>query len=157
MSTGSDSLLKELRQLISEDGSKLEKLQRAAALIRKSGTYRWVGLYEIDREANEVFSFVWDGPGAPKYPRFPISKGLTGVAIKELKVVNVGDVTADSRYLTAFGSTRSEIIVPIFDAGRDQVVGTIDVESERPNAFDEKSESLLVLCADAVAQLWRNG
>ena len=99
MSTGSDSLLKELRQLISEDGSKLEKLQRAAALIRNSGTYRWVGLYEIDREANEVFSFVWDGPGAPKYPRFPISKGLTGVAIKELKVVNVGDVTAASRYL----------------------------------------------------------
>lgn len=157
MLTGGDCLLKELRQLISEDGSKLEKLQRAATLMRNSGTYRWVGLYEVDRQANEVLSLVWDGPGAPKYPRFPISKGLTGVAIKELKVVNVGDVASDSRYLTAFGSTRSEIIVPIFDEGRDEVVGTIDVESERPNAFDEKSESLLVMCAEVVAQLWCNG
>jgi GAF domain-containing protein len=157
MSTGSDPSLKELRQLISENGSKLERLQRAAALIRNSGAYRWVGLYEIDRQANEVFNLVWDGPGAPEYPRFPISKGLTGVAIKELKVVNVGDVASDSRYLTAFGSTQSEIIVPIFDAGRDQIVGTIDVESERLNTFDEKSESLLVMCADAIAPLWLNG
>jgi hypothetical protein len=39
MSTGGDFLLKELRQLISEDGSKLEKLQRAATLMRNSGTY----------------------------------------------------------------------------------------------------------------------
>jgi len=59
--------------------------------------------------------------------------------------------------LTAFGSTQSEIIVPIFDAGRDQIVGTIDVENEHPNAFDEKSESLLVMCADAIAPLWWNG
>jgi hypothetical protein len=59
MSTGSDSLLKELRQLISENGSKLEKLQRAAALIRNSGAYRWVGLHEIDRQANEVFKATW--------------------------------------------------------------------------------------------------
>jgi putative methionine-R-sulfoxide reductase with GAF domain len=66
-------------------------------------------------------------------------------------------VTVDSRYWTAFGSTRSEIIVPIFAAGRDQVVGTIDVESEHFNAFDEKSESLFVMCADVVAQLWWNG
>lgn len=90
--------------------------------------------YQIDRKASEVFSLVWDGPGAPKYPRFPISKGLTSVALKELKVVNVGDVASDLRYFTAFGLTRSEIIVPVFDEDRDQVVGTIDVESERPNA-----------------------
>ena len=154
MSTGDTDLLEELRKVVADDSSRIEKLQQIAALIRNSGSYRWVGLYDVDRQVGEVVNLVWDGPGAPEYPRFPIGKGLTGSAIQERKLVNVGDVAADPRYLTALGSTRSEIIVPIFNGQRDQVVGTIDVESERANAFDESTESLLIDCADAIAPLW---
>jgi L-methionine (R)-S-oxide reductase len=154
MSTRDNSLLEELRRISSGTVSRIHKLQQIAALIRNSGSYRWVGLYDVDRQADEVVNLVWDGPGAPEYPTFPIGKGLTGSAIQEGKVINVGDVAADPRYLTAFGSTRSEIIVPIFNGQRDQVVGTIDVESERANAFNENTESLLIGCADAIAPLW---
>ena len=154
MSTGDTDLLPELRRIVADDSSRMEKLRQIAALIRKSGSYRWVGLYDVDRQVGEVVNLVWDGPGAPEYPTFPIGKGLTGSAIQERKVINVGDVAADPRYLTAFGSTRSEIIVPIVDGQRDQVVGTIDVESERANAFDENTESLLIDCAGAIAPLW---
>jgi putative methionine-R-sulfoxide reductase with GAF domain len=52
----------------------------------------------------------------------------------------------DPRYLTALDSTRSEIIVPILN-DLSQVIGTIDVESERPNAFDKDTEELLEDCA----------
>jgi L-methionine (R)-S-oxide reductase len=148
-------MLEELRKRVSATDSRIQNLQEIAALIRRSGHYRWVGLYEIDRQVGEVINLVWDGPGAPEYPRFPIGKGLTGAAIQERKVVNVSDVTSDPRYLTAFGSTRSEIIVPIFRPTRAEVVGTIDVESERPHAFDEKTEQLLASCADIIAPLWR--
>jgi GAF domain-containing protein len=154
MSTRDTDLLEELRKIVADDSSRMEKLQQIAALIRNSGSYRWVGLYDVDRQAGEVVNLVWDGPGAPEYPTFPIGKGLTGSAIQESKVINVGDVVADPRYLTAFGSTRSEIIVPIFNGQRDQVVGTIDVESARVNAFDENTASLLIDCADAIAPLW---
>jgi L-methionine (R)-S-oxide reductase len=154
MSMGDTDLLEELRKVVADDSSRIEKLQQIAALIRNSGSYRWVGLYDVDRQAGEVVNLVWDGPGAPEYPTFPIGKGLTGSAIQEGKVINVGDVAADPRYLTAFGSTRAEIIVPIFNGQRDQVVGTIDVESARANAFNENTESLLIDCADAIAPLW---
>ncbi len=154
MSTRDTDLLEELRKIVADDSSRMEKLQQIAALIRNSGSYRWVGLYDVDRQAGEVVNLVWDGPGAPEYPTFPIGKGLTGSAIQESKVINVGDVAADPRYLTAFGSTRSEIIVPILDSEADKVIGTIDVESERPNAFDEQTERLLIGCADAIAPLW---
>ena len=152
-----DSWLDELRQIVSGTASRIQKLQGMAALIRNSGNYRWVGLYEIDKRAGEVINLVWDGPGAPEYPRFPIGKGLTTSVIQERKGINVGDVAADPRYLTAFGSTRSEIIVPIFDAERFDVVGTIDVESEQANAFDGQTEKLLTSCADVIAPLWRRG
>jgi GAF domain-containing protein len=152
----SDSpLLEELGKTLSDAAPRIQKLQVIATLIRSSGDYRWVGLYEVDERALEVINLVWDGPGAPEYPRFPIGKGLTSAAIQEGKVINVGDVVSDPRYLTAFGSTRSEIIVPILDAGRAKVVGTIDVESEQTNAFDRETEKFLVACADVIAPLWK--
>ena len=152
--SSSSPLLEELRKTVSDDAPRIQKLQMIAALIRNSGNYRWVGLYEIDERVGEVINLVWDGPGAPKYPRFPIGKGLTGAAIQERKVINVGDVVSDPRYLTAFGSTRSEIIVPILEEGRGKAVGTIDVESEQANAFDRDMEKVLVACANVIATLW---
>jgi hypothetical protein len=63
-----------------------------------------------------VRNVTWSGPGAPEHPTFPLTKGLTSAAIAQKQIVNVGDVMSDPRYLTAFGTTRSEIIVPVFDA-----------------------------------------
>ena len=144
----------ELGKTVLSAAPRIQKLQMIAALIRSSGDYRWVGLYDINERAGEVINLVWDGPGAPKYPRFPIGKGLTGAAIQERNVINVGDVVSDPRYLTALGSTHSEIIVPILDVDRAKVVGTIDVESELANAFDRETEKFLVACADVIAPLW---
>jgi L-methionine (R)-S-oxide reductase len=104
---------------------------------------------------HEIPNLVWDGTGVPEYPRFLIGKGLTGATSQQRRVINVGDVAADPRYLTAFDSTRSEIIVPILDGQREKVIGTIDVESERTNAFDEHAEQLLMSCAEVIAPLWK--
>jgi putative methionine-R-sulfoxide reductase with GAF domain len=147
-------LLEELGKTLLDARPRIQKLQVIAALIRNSGDYRWVGLYQIDERAGEVINLVWNGPAAPEYPRFPIGKGLTSAAIQERKVINVGNVASDPRYLSAFGSTRSEMIVPILDVGRAKVVGTIDVESEQANAFDRETEKFLVACAGVISPLW---
>jgi hypothetical protein len=55
-------LLEELGNTISSAAPRIKKLQMIAALIRNSGDYRWVGLYEINRQAAEVINLVWDGP-----------------------------------------------------------------------------------------------
>ena len=85
---------------------------------------------------------------------FPITKGLTGAAISSGRTVNVGDVAADPRYLTAFGTTRSEIIVPVFDGTSESVVGTIDIESEKPSAFTDDVQILLEACSGVIRPLW---
>ena len=97
---------------------------------------------------------VWRGPGAPEYPTFPIDRGLTGVAIALGQTINVGDVASDSRYLTAFGSTQSEIIVPVLDRTGRRVAGTIDVESEKRNAFSPEIQALLENCSQRIRPLW---
>jgi len=48
--------------------------------------------------------------------------------------------------LAALATTKAELIVPILNAGRDLVLGTIDLESESLNAFDAATEALLEKC-----------
>ena len=147
-------LLSELRRIVAARGDRVAALQAAADTLHRSGGYRWVGLYDVDHANGMVRNTVWSGPGAPEFPTFPIGKGLTGSAISMRKTVNVGDVTSDPRYLIAFGSTRSEIIVPVLDLKRGRVVGTLDIESEHPNAFNQSLEDLLEKCACVLEPLW---
>jgi L-methionine (R)-S-oxide reductase len=151
----STSLLSKLRSITTQTADRMDSLQQVANVIRSSANYRWVGLYDVNYAAGTVNNIVYSGPGAPDYPTFSITSGLTGGAISGRTTVNVGDVSADSRYLTAFGSTQSEIIVPIFDVKGEDVIGTIDIESEQRNAFDADTQKLLEECAKEIAALWR--
>jgi L-methionine (R)-S-oxide reductase len=156
MNTGRNALLADLGNIVIAARDRQAGLQEAASLIRTSGNYRWVGLYDVDHAAGLVRNVTWSGPGAPEYPTFPLTKGLTSAAVAQKQIVNVGDVLADARYLTAFGSTRSEIIVPVFDEKGKSVVGTIDVESEEPNAFDKDVQDLLEACSVVLQPLWKS-
>ena len=121
-------------------------------MIRQSRAYRWVGVYDVGPELVSIVAF--SGPSAPTYSQFPITKGLTGSAIREKTTIVVGDVGGDPRYLTAFGSTLSEIVIPVIDKTSGPVVGTIDVESERKNAFSAEDQARLEECARTARPLW---
>ena len=88
----------------------------------------------------------------PVHHRFTITQGLSGAAVASGETVVAGDVAEDPRYLTAFGSTQSEIIVPVVDSAKRKVVGTIDVESEEKPS--EADRAALERCAVGVAGLF---
>jgi L-methionine (R)-S-oxide reductase len=147
-----DNTLNEIRSTAAAGGDRTEKAKRLAELIRKIGGYRWVGVYDVGAEVVSIIA--WSGPGAPEFPSFPVSKGLTGAAIQQKRAVVVGDVRNDPRYLTAFGSTLSEIIVPVLAPGEERVIGTVDVESEQANAFSDRDQRMIEQCAQAALPLW---
>ena len=146
-----DNTLNLIRSTAMGGGDRAEKAKHLAAGISKLGDYRWVGIYDVGVE--EVSIIAWAGSGAPEFPKFPRTKGLTGAAIAQKKSVIVGDVRNDPRYLTAFGTTLSEMIVPVLSPdGR--VVGTVDVESEKPKAFTERDREMVEQCIAAARPLW---
>ena len=154
MSAEDNQLISNLKGIVVVARNREAALQQAAAVIRSSANYRWVGLYDVDHAAGVVRNVTWGGPGQPEHPTFPLTKGLTSAAVAQRQIINVGNVSADPRYLTAFGTTRSEIIVPVFDRERKNVVGTIDVESEEPHAFSKDIQDLLQACSDVIRPLW---
>jgi L-methionine (R)-S-oxide reductase len=144
-------LLKQVRVMAAADANRDVRAGKIAAGIRAYGGYRWVGVYDV-REGM-VSIVAWSGPSAPVYPTFPATQGLTSAAIREKATIVANDVSSDARYLTAFGSTRAEIIVPLI-APDGTVVGTIDVESESAGAFSSEDQTLLEQCAQAALPLW---
>jgi L-methionine (R)-S-oxide reductase len=101
--------------------------------------YSWVGIYLVEGE--ELALGPWKGPEATEHVRIPIGQGICGAAAASGQTEVVDEVNSDERYLACFPSTRSEIVVPIAYQGR--VVGEIDIDSDRPAAFDEEDRVFL--------------
>jgi L-methionine (R)-S-oxide reductase len=101
--------------------------------------YSWVGIYLV--EGDDLVLGPWLGPEATEHVRIPVGRGICGAAAASGRTEIVDDVNADPRYLACFPSTRSEIVVPIAYEG--QVVGEIDIDSDRPAAFGEEDRAFL--------------
>lgn len=147
-----EEIIEQLREIAAGKEPRDMKATQAAELIRSAGGYRWVGFYDVGE--GEIAAMAWTGDESPAFPSFPSTMGLNGDAVRTGAIVNVPDVTRDPRYLTAFGSTRSEIIVPVRMAPDGLVTGTIDVESEKMAAFGPEDEELLRACAEVLLPLW---
>lgn len=146
--TANTDISNEIDMAMVSGGGRDAVAKRVAEIIRAAGRYRWVGIYEVVE--SEIVAIGWTGTETPGYLRFPVTRGLTGAAVTSRAPVVVSDVTKDSRYLTAFSHTRSEMIVPVSDEFG-MVIGTIDAESERMNAFSEQDVRLVEQCAKKVA------
>ena len=69
--------------------------------------------------------------------------------LNEVTTIIVDDVNADSRYLACSIETRSEIVVPIMlDT---EVLGEIDIDSDRLAAFGQEDKALLEAVAARLA------
>ncbi|MGH9578465.1 MAG: GAF domain-containing protein, partial [Terriglobales bacterium] len=122
------SLVARVLEILAGGGGRVEKARSLADAIRRTGNFRWVGLYEVG--SDEIAVVAWSGPGKPAFPRFPAALGLCGAAAASGQSVYAPDVAKDERYLTTLSTTRSEIVVPVHSQGSSRPVGLIDVDSE---------------------------
>lgn len=134
-------LLDECETVLLGAGDAESRLGELMHLLRERvDHYDWVGLYVLDGTGDELVLGPYAGPPT-EHTRIPVGEGICGAAVAEEQTVNVPDVDEDPRYLACFASTRSELVVPIWQGA--DVVGEIDVDSDRPEAFSDEDEELL--------------
>jgi L-methionine (R)-S-oxide reductase len=139
-----------LRAAISDAPTPEAAAQRAIELLHdRFAHYDWVGIYWVD--GPDLVLGPWIGPEATEHTRIPIGTGVCGAAAESGRTEIVPDVDADPRYLACFATTRSEIVVPIFDVG--EVIGEIDVDGSDLDAFDDTDARFLEEVAALVAPL----
>jgi len=111
--------------------------------------YDWVGIYWVD--GRDLVLGPWTGAEATEHTRIPIGIGVCGAAAAAGRTEIVPDVSVDPRYLACFASTRSEIVVPVFDGSG--VIGEIDIDGSDLDAFDEADAHFLEEIAALLAPL----
>jgi L-methionine (R)-S-oxide reductase len=157
MSLHSDAL-DAIRAILDRGGDADDALRRVVWVLQERfDDYSWVGIYLV--EGDELVLGPWQGPEATEHVRIPVGQGICGAAAASGVTEVVDDVNADPRYLACFPSTRSEIVVPISYEGG--IVGEIDIDSDRPAAFDaddrEFLENVAVLISPYCLVGWDTG
>src|SRR5258708_7638035 len=125
-----------------------KRMKQLVEMIRAARDYRWVCVYKIVKDEFVIMAETGNEP--PAYARFPITQGLCGAALDSGKPIIVGDVSKDVRYLPAFHTTRSEIIVPMRNDHR-HVLGMLDADSDKLNAFDDEDLQFLERAGGLIA------
>lgn len=139
-----------VRAAIAEAADPEAGAQRVVDLLHaRFPHYDWVGLYWVDR--SDLVLGPWIGPEATEHTRIPIGTGVCGAAAASGQTEIVPDVNADPRYLACFASTKSEIVVPIFDGS--EVIGEIDIDGSDLDAFNETDARFLEEIAALLAPL----
>jgi L-methionine (R)-S-oxide reductase len=143
-----DAILEQLRtELAGETDGNAAMEKTVRRLKGASPSYTWVGIYLL--HGNELVLGPFVGKPSP-HTRIPLGRGICGAAAAERQTIVVDDVSADSRYLACSVDTKSEIVVPIMRNG--DVLGEIDVDSDRRAAFAEADRRLLESVAELLAK-----
>ncbi|MEP7014259.1 MAG: GAF domain-containing protein [Verrucomicrobiota bacterium] len=140
--------LQELGAFALAGGCSKKRMGQLVEMIRAACDYRWVGVYKIVKGDFVILAGTGDEP--PTYPRFPITQGLCGAVLESGKPIVVGDVQKDVRYLPTFHTTRSEIVVPMLSDHR-RIVGVVDAESDKVNAFSDEDRQFLERAGGLIA------
>jgi GAF domain-containing protein len=138
----------EIRRELARAGDRVQAMARTVQILKdRVPDYTWVGIYEL--VGNELVLGPFVGKPSP-HTRIPLGRGICGAAAAEKTTIIVDDVNADPRYLACSLETRSEIVVPIM-RGSD-VLGEIDIDSDRPAAFGEADQRMLEIVAGALSE-----
>lgn len=138
----------EIRRALARITDRTHAMTRAVEILKaRVPDYTWVGIYELF--GNELVLGPFVGKPSP-HTHIPLGRGICGAAAAEKATIVVDDVNADPRYLACSLEAKSEIVVPIM-RGCD-VLGEIDIDSNRPAAFGPEDQRLLEVVAAVLSE-----
>ncbi len=116
-----------------------------SALLHHAFSHLWTGFYRVV-EPNRLLR-VGPYQGSLGCQEITFGRGVCGTAAAERRTVVVADVHAFPGHIACDARSRSEIVVPVFDASGD-LIAVLDIDSPVPDAFgDEDREGLERLVA----------
>lgn len=109
-----------------------------SALLHHAFGHLWTGFYRVV----EPKALLRVGPyqGSLGCLDITFGRGVCGTAAAERRTVVVPDVHAFPGHITCDPRSRSEIVVPVFDASG-ELMAVLDIDSSVPNAFGEADQA----------------
>ena len=124
-------LYKQVRALVEGESDTIANMAHIAAMIQETFRFWWTGFYRVAGE--ELVLGPFQGPLACS--RIKFGRGVCGTAWKECATQVVPDVELFPGHIACSSASRSEIVVPVFNAAAD-VTAVLDIDSEQLAMFD---------------------
>jgi signal transduction histidine kinase/ActR/RegA family two-component response regulator len=128
-----------------------ELLKKALEFLRDRFGYQLCVFLLLDQEKKELYikQIIGRDLEDVKEERFRVGvDGIVGWVAKQGEFLYVPDVSKDSRYIVELPSVRSEAAFPL--RIRDQVIGVLDIESEKLSGFDEEDLKVISSLASQI-------
>lgn len=108
-------------------------------LHHSDSRFDWTGFYRV--VAPELLKI---GPyqGGHGCLQIPFSRGVCGAAARSGEVQLVADVEAFPGHIACASSTRSEVVLPVWNKAR-EVIAVLDIDSDQPDAFNHEDATHL--------------
>lgn len=145
------TIKKKITQLINAEISTGNKLQEICDTLKIDiPHFHWVGFYFVHDNKKELKLSKYSGLPT-EHTIIPFGKGICGqVALSNQNFV-VQDVSEQDNYISCGIDVKSEIVVPIFQDGKN--IGQIDIDSHDKAPFSDEDELLLEFVCEKVAGL----
>ena len=125
-------LTEQVRSLIAGETDSVSVMANVSAAIHETMGFFWTGFYMVHGDELRLGPFQ----GSVACMHIPFGCGVCGTAWQRKETVVVPDVEAFPGHIACSSLSRSEIVVPVFNA-TNEVVAVLDIDSRDLNTFDE--------------------
>ncbi|WP_407494033.1 GAF domain-containing protein [Pseudooceanicola sp. MF1-13] len=110
--------------------------------------FDWTGFYRVTEPGLLKIGPYQGGHGCLV---IPFDRGVCGAAARTKEVQLVPDVDAFPGHIACASSTRSELVLPVFDKAG-EVIAVFDIDSDQPDAFtQEDADQMAAMLASVFA------
>ncbi|MBQ7180578.1 MAG: GAF domain-containing protein [Bacteroidaceae bacterium] len=138
------SLLPQVESVLEGEPDQIARMANVAAMLHETFHFWWTGFYRV--VDNELVLGPFQGPMA--CTRIRKGRGVCGTAWAEARSQVVPDVDQFPGHIACSSASRSEIVVPLMREG--EVVGVLDIDSEKLSTFDETDRLWLERIAEII-------
>ena len=128
------TLAKTIHSLTADEDDTVVLMATVACEVHHSDTrFDWTGFYRVTGPEMLKIGPYQGGHGCLQ---IPFSRGVCGAAARTQQVQLVADVDAFPGHIACASSTRSELVLPVWNKAGD-LLAVFDIDSDQPNAFTQ--------------------
>ena len=132
------SIVPQIKALIEGESDEIANMANICAALKYGFDFFWVGFYLV--KDNQLVLAPFQGPVA--CTRIHLGKGVCGTAWKNKEIIIVDDVDTFPGHIACSSLSKSEIVLPIYNS-INEIIGVLDVDSDKYAAFDKTDEMYL--------------
>ena len=125
-------LKQQIEALVAGEDDSVSVMANVSAAIHQEMGFFWTGFYIVKGEELHLGPFQ----GSVACMHIPFGRGVCGTAWQRAETIVVPDVEQFPGHIACSSLSRSEIVVPLFNASHD-VVAVLDIDSRELNTFDD--------------------